>query len=236
MFIPADILRQFMHDLLFLTSYIEKGNYFPQPLTSEEEAQCIERHLHGDAEARQTLIERNLRLVVHVAKKYNGCGKDMDDLISIGTIGLIKAVNTFNRKKGTQLATYAARCIDNEILMTIRSAKKEKNEVYIQEPIGVDKEGNEISLIDVLGTGQDDVIDKVDLKMQMEKLGDMIIKSLNDREQKVIFYRYGLRGCKRLTQREIGKLLGISRSYVSRIEKKAIEVLNGLFPESDMPE
>ncbi len=236
MFMPADILRQFMHDLLFLTSYIEKGNYFPQPLTADEEAQCIDRHLHGDAEARQTLIERNLRLVVHVAKKYNGCGKDMDDLISIGTIGLIKAVNTFNRKKGTQLATYAARCIDNEILMTIRSAKKEKNEVYIQEPIGIDKEGNEISLIDVLGTGQDDVIDKVDLKLQMEKLGDMIIRSLNEREQKVIFYRYGLRGCKRLTQREIGKLLGISRSYVSRIEKKAIEVLNGLFPENEMPE
>ncbi len=236
MFLPADILRQFMHDLLFLTSYIEKGNYFPQPLTPEEEAQCIERHLHGDAEARQTLIERNLRLVVHVSKKYNGCGKDMDDLISIGTIGLIKAVNTFNRKKGTQLATYAARCIDNEILMTIRSAKKEKNEVFIQEPIGIDKEGNEISLIDVLGTGQDDVIDMVDLKLQMEKLGDLIIKNLNEREQKVIFYRYGLRGCKRLTQREIGKLLGISRSYVSRIEKKAIEVLNGLFPDSNQGE
>lgn len=222
-----------MKDLLLLASYIEKGNYFPQPLSPEEEAKCIERHLHGDEQARQTLIERNLRLVVHVAKKYHGCGKDMDDLISIGTIGLIKAVNTFNRKKGTQLATYAARCIDNEILMTIRSAKKEKNEVFIQEPIGVDKEGNEISLIDVLGTGQDDVIDKVDLKLQMEKLGDLICKNLSAREQKVIFYRYGLRGCKRLTQREIGKLLGISRSYVSRIEKKAIEILNSLFPDVD---
>lgn len=230
MFLSADTLLQFMRELLLLSSFIEKGNYFPQPLSPEEEAKCIDRHLHGDEEARQTLIEHNLRLVVHVAKKYHGSGKEMDDLISIGTIGLIKAVNTYNRKKGTQLATYAARCIDNEILMTIRAAKKEKNEVFIQEPIGTDKEGNEISLIDVLGTSQDDVIDKVDLKLQMEKLDDLIERYLGDREKKVIFYRYGLGGCKRLTQREIGKLLGISRSYVSRIEKKAIEELNALFP------
>lgn len=234
MILSADMLLQFMKDLLTLASYIEKGNYFPQPLTPDDEAKYLELHLHGDEEARQTLIERNLRLVVHVAKKYHGCGKEMDDLISIGTIGLIKAVNTYNRKKGTQLATYAARCIDNEILMTIRSAKKEKNEVFIQEPIGIDKEGNEISLIDVLGTGQDDVMEKVDLKLQMEKLGELIEKYLNEREQKVIFYRYGLRGCNRLTQREIGKLLGISRSYVSRIEKKAIEILNDLFPDNSI--
>jgi RNA polymerase sporulation-specific sigma factor len=234
LFLSADTLLQFMRDLLTLVSFVEKGNYFPQPLSSEEEANVIDRHLRGDEEARQTLIEHNLRLVVHVAKKYHGSGKDMDDLISIGTIGLIKAVNTYNRKKGTQLATYAARCIDNEILMTIRAAKKEKNEVFIQEPIGTDKEGNEISLIDVLGTNQDDVIDKVDLKLQMEKLGELIGKYLSDRERKVIFYRYGLGGCKRLTQREIGKLLGISRSYVSRIEKKAIEILNGLFPANSI--
>lgn len=233
MFLSADMMLQFMRDLLALASYIEKGNYFPQPLTTDEESKYIDMHLHGDEDARQTLIERNLRLVVHVAKKYHGCGKEMDDLISIGTIGLIKAVNTYNRKKGTQLATYAARCIDNEILMTIRSAKKEKNEVFIQEPIGIDKEGNEISLIDVLGTGQDDVLDKVDMKLQMEKMEELIEKYLNDREQRVIFYRYGLRGCNRLTQREIGKLLGISRSYVSRIEKKAIEILNDLFPENN---
>jgi RNA polymerase sporulation-specific sigma factor len=176
------------------------------------------------------LIEHNLRLVVHVAKKYHGCGKDMDDLISIGTIGLIKAVNTYNRKKGTQLATYAARCIDNEILMTIRSAKKEKNEVYMQEPIGVDKEGNEISLSDILGTGQDDVLDKVDLKIALEKLNTTIEQVLDDREKKVILHRYGIRNHKRMTQREIGRLLGISRSYVSRIEKKAIETLIDHFP------
>jgi RNA polymerase sporulation-specific sigma factor len=230
LFLSADTLLQFMRELLLLTSFIEKGNYFPQPLSPEDEGKYLDRHLHGDEEARQALIEHNLRLVVHVAKKYHGSGKEMDDLISIGTIGLIKAVNTYNRKKGTQLATYAARCIDNEILMTIRSAKKEKNEVYIQEPIGTDKEGNEISLIDVLGTGQDDVIDKVDLKLQMEKLDDLIERYLGDREKKVILYRYGLCGYKRLTQREIGKLLGISRSYVSRIEKKAIEELNALFP------
>jgi RNA polymerase sporulation-specific sigma factor len=232
LFNSADFLLQFMREIFLLASYIEKGNYFPQPLSQEEEAKAIDRHLHGDEEARRTLIERNLRLVVHVAKKYHGCGKEMDDLISIGTIGLIKAVNTYNRKKGTQLATYAARCIDNEILMTIRSAKKEKNEVFIQEPIGVDKEGNEISLIDVLGSGQDDVLNEVDLKLQMETLDDLIEKHLNERERRVIFYRYGLKGCKRLTQREIGKLLGISRSYVSRIEKKAIEILNGQLPKS----
>jgi RNA polymerase sporulation-specific sigma factor len=232
LFFSADFLLQFMREMLLLAGYIEKGNYFPQPLSADDEAKYLEQHLHGDMEARQVLIERNLRLVVHVAKKYHGCGKDMDDLISIGTIGLIKAVNTYNKKKGTQLATYAARCIDNEILMTIRSAKKEKNEVFIQEPIGIDKEGNEISLIDVLGTGQDEVVDKVDLKLQMEKLDELIEKSLNDRERRVIFYRYGLRGCNRLTQREIGNLLGISRSYVSRIEKKAIEMLNGLFPSN----
>jgi RNA polymerase sporulation-specific sigma factor len=226
LFGSAASLLEMMRDLLFLVSYVEKGNYFPQPLNSDEEAKVIERHLHGEAEARNILIERNLRLVVHVAKKYHGCGKEMDDLISIGTIGLIKAVNTYNRKKGTQLATYAARCIDNEILMTIRSAKKEKNEVYMQEPIGIDKEGNEISLTDVLGTNQDEVLDKVDLKIQLEKLDHLIDRVLDDREKRVILFRYGIRNCKRMTQREIGKLLGISRSYVSRIEKKAIETLN----------
>jgi RNA polymerase sporulation-specific sigma factor len=214
MFLSADMLLQCFRDFLSLVSFVEKGNYFPQPLSPEEESKAIDSHLRGDAEARQSLIEHNLRLVVHVAKKYHNSGKDMDDLISIGTIGLIKAVNTYNRKKGTQLATYAARCIDNEILMTIRAAKKERNEVFIQEPIGTDKEGNEISLIDVLGTNQDDVIDKVDLKLQMEKLDELIERNLNERERKVIFYRYGLRDCRRLTQREIGKLLGISRSYV----------------------
>ncbi len=233
MFTSIVSLLEMLRDLLFLASYVEKGNFFPQPLKPDEEAQAIERHLHGDFQARNLLIERNLRLVVHVAKKYHGCGKDMDDLISIGTIGLIKAVNTFNHKRGTQLATYAARCIDNEILMTIRSAKKEKNEVYMQEPIGVDKEGNEISLTDVLGTREDDVLDKVDLKIELEKLDSLIDRALDDREKQVILYRYGLRGRRRMTQREIGRSLGISRSYVSRIEKKAIETLNTQFLEME---
>ena len=233
MFTSIVSLLEMLRDLLFLASYVEKGNFFPQPLKPDEEAQAIERHLHGDFQARNLLIERNLRLVVHVAKKYHGCGKDMDDLISIGTIGLIKAVNTFNHKRGTQLATYAARCIDNEILMTIRSAKKEKNEVYMQEPIGVDKEGNEISLTDVLGTREDDVLDKVDLKIELEKLDALIDRALDDREKQVILYRYGLRGRRRMTQREIGRSLGISRSYVSRIEKKAIETLNSRFLEME---
>lgn len=229
---PVELLLQTMRELFFFTGYLEKGNFFPQPMKPEEEAECMERFLRGDPEARNQLIEHNLRLVVHVAKKYRGSGKDMDDMVSIGTIGLIKAVNTFNHAKGTQLATYAAKCIENEILMTIRSAKKEKNEVYMQEPIGTDKEGNEIALADLLGTGQDDVIDKVELKIQLEKLDELIDRLLDDREKQVILCRYGIRNYRRMTQREIAKRLGISRSYVSRIEKKAIETLNGAMPAS----
>ncbi len=225
-----ELLLQTMRELLFLTGYLEKGNFFPQPLKPEEEAACIERYLKGDPEARNRLIECNLRLVVHVAKKYRGCGKEMDDLVSTGTIGLIKAVNTFNHRKGTQLATYAAKCIENEILMTIRSAKKSRNDVSMQEPIGTDKEGNEIALADLLGSGQDDVEDEVELKIQLEKLDDLIDRLLDDRERQVILYRYGIRNCRRMTQREIAKSLGISRSYVSRIEKKAIETLNSAMP------
>lgn len=224
-----DVILQFLKDLLMLASYIEKGNYFPQPLSHDEEESCLDRYLNGDDEARMTLIERNLRLVVHVAKKYHNCGREMDDLICIGNIGLVKAVNTYNRTKGTQLATYAARCIDNEILMIIRKAKKEKMEVSLHGSIGMDTEGNELSLIDVLCTGQDDVMDMVDLKLQVERLNTLIEKHLTDREQKVVIHRFGLRGFERMTQQDIGNMLGISRSYVSRIETKAIEVLNNYF-------
>jgi RNA polymerase sporulation-specific sigma factor len=198
-------------------------------LTKEEEEYYLDLYEQGDEEARNILIERNLRLVAHIVKKYTNTGKDLDDLISIGTIGLIKAISTYDKEKGTRLATYAARCIDNEILMTIRADKKSKVEISLQEPIGVDKEGNEISLIDILGTDADEVIDEVDLKIQVKKLYSKINEVLKGREKTIIELRYGLvdGGCK--TQREIANFLGISRSYVSRIEKRAIKKLNKAF-------
>ena len=209
-----------------LIGYVSCSNSFPKPLSQEEEEYYLKLYEQGDEDAKNILIERNLRLVAHIVKKYHNTGREPDDLISIGTIGLIKAISTFDRCKGTRLATYAARCIDNEILMTIRSCKKTKSEVSLQDPIGVDKEGNELSLIDILGTEPDEVIDEVDLKIQVKKLYVKMNKVLKDREKTIIELRYGLAngGCK--TQREIAKMLGISRSYVSRIEKRAIKKLN----------
>ncbi len=213
----------------FCIGYISNNNSFPTPLSSEDEVKYLRLYELGDEEAKNILIERNLRLVAHIVKKYQNIGRDQDDLISIGTIGLIKAIATFDRNKGTRLATYAARCIDNEILMTIRSNKKTRAEVSLQDPIGVDKEGNEISLIDILGTEADAVVEEVDLKIQVKKLYMKMSKVLKDREKIIIMLRYGLtsEGCK--TQREIAKLLGISRSYVSRIEKRAVQKLYKAF-------
>lgn len=210
---------------LMLSGYISSTNSFPKPLSKEEEECYLKLYAEGDEKARNILIERNLRLVAHIVKKYHNTGKDLDDLISIGTIGLIKAISTFDINKGTRLATYTARCIENEILMTIRSNKKSRAEVSLQEPIGVDKEGNEISLLDILGTEVDDILDEVYLKLQIRKLYQAINKVLKDREKIIIELRYGLidGGCK--TQREIASMLGISRSYVSRIEKRAINKL-----------
>jgi RNA polymerase sporulation-specific sigma factor len=209
--------------------YIANNNSFPMPLTPEEEERLLIAYEQGDEEAKNILIERNLRLVAHIVKKYHNTGRDQDDLISIGTIGLIKAISTFDRSKGTRLATYAARCIDNEILMTIRSSKKTKSEVSLQDPIGVDKEGNEISLIDILGSAADEIVDEVDLKIQVKKLYWKMNKVLKKRERKIIELRYGLTECGCKTQREIAKMLGISRSYVSRIEKRALQKLNKAF-------
>ena len=215
--------------ILFLTAYISSSASFPQPLTPEEEAIYLERYEQGDEEARNILVERNLRLVAHIVKKYSNAWRDMDDLISIGTIGLIKGISTFDRRKGTRLATYAARCIENEILMTIRSNKKIRTEVSLQDTIGVDKEGNEISLIDILGTDPDEVINQVELKIQIKKLYCKIASVLKTRERTVIELRYGIYNGAVKTQREIAKMLGISRSYVSRIEKRAIKKLNKAF-------
>ena len=218
------LLTETIKDIFLLFGYIQSTNSFPQPLTPEEEKYYLERYKHGDEDAKNILIERNLRLVAHIVKKYSS-GKDSDDLISIGTIGLIKAILTYKGEKGTRLATYAARCIENEILMTIRASKKIKSEVSIHEPIGIDKEGNEISLIDILSCDGDSILDKVELKIQIKKLYHKMGKTLKEREKAIIEMRYGLTNGVCKTQREIAELLGISRSYVSRIEKRAIKKL-----------
>ena len=202
------------------------SNSFPTPLSREEEERYLKLYSEGDEEARNILIERNLRLVAHIVKKYNNTGKDTEDLISIGTIGLIKAISTYDLAKGTRLATYAARCIENEILMTIRSLKKTKSELSLNEPIGMDKEGNEINLLDILGSDVDEILDEVHLKIQIKNLYRAINKILKDREKVIIELRYGLIDGTCKTQREIAAILGISRSYVSRIETRALAKLN----------
>ncbi|KKM09282.1 RNA polymerase sigma 70 [Clostridiales bacterium PH28_bin88] len=200
------------------------NNAFPQPLSEEDEAYYLSRLQQGDPEAKNIIIEHNLRLVAHICKKFEGTGEDNDDMISIGTIGLIKAINTFNPAKGTKLATYAARCIENEILMHLRSIKKLRGEVSLYDPIGVDKEGNEITLIDVLGTEGDVVTEMVENGFEQQRI-IRHMQRLSKREKHVLELRYGLVNGLRKTQREIAHRLGISRSYVSRIEKKAIEKL-----------
>ena len=199
---------------------------FEKPLTPEEEVNYLTKFKEeNDESAKEILIERNMRLVAHIAKKYNNSSEDQDDLISIGTIGLIKAIETYNVDKGTKLATYASKCIENEILMNIRTNKKNKGQVSLQDPIGMDKEGNEISLIDVLGTDIDYILDQVELKVQISKLYEQLDKILTKREKEIILLRYGLTTYGYKTQREIAQQLNISRSYVSRIEKRALKRL-----------
>lgn len=229
----TELFSEIIKPLIFAVSYVSSNISFPQPLTPEEEEMYLERFENGDEEARNVLVERNLRLVAHIVKKYSNIGSEVDDLISIGTIGLIKGITTFDRSKGTRLATYAARCIENEILMTIRSSKKIKTEVSLQDPIGVDREGNEISLIDILGTEPDEILNEVELKMQIKKLYNKMASVLKDRELMVLELRYGLCNGGSKTQREIAKMLGISRSYVSRIEKRAIKKLYKAFEHKE---
>lgn len=229
----TELFSEIIKPLIFAISYVSSNISFPQPLTPEEEEMYLERFENGDEEARNVLVERNLRLVAHIVKKYSNIGSEVDDLISIGTIGLIKGITTFDRSKGTRLATYAARCIENEILMTIRSSKKIKTEVSLQDPIGVDREGNEISLIDILGTEPDEILNEVELKMQIKKLYNKMASVLKDRELMVLELRYGLCNGGSKTQREIAKMLGISRSYVSRIEKRAIKKLYKAFEHKE---
>lgn len=201
---------------------------FPKPLSAKEEHDYLKKAKQGDWQARQILIERNLRLVAHIAKRYSSGEKEMEDLISIGTIGLIKAVDTFQMEKGIRLATYASRCIDNELLMLFRSEKKQIYEVYLNEPVGSDKEGNEITLLDVLEAEKEDVIENLTLKENIQKLYQEI-KKLPEPEKTILTVRYGLFGYQQETQRELAKKLGISRSYVSRIEKRGIEKLREKF-------
>lgn len=198
---------------------------FPGPLTEKEEQYYVQQLEQNDPDARRILIERNLRLVAHIARKYISPGTCQDDLISIGTIGLIKAVNTYTAARSTRLATYAAKCIENEILMSIRASKRIKQEVSLSLPIGTDKDGNEISFNDILGTDTDEIVEDISLKIQVTKLYRAIAEQLSPREQRVIIQRYGLDGGEARPQREIAKQLGISRSYVSRIEKRALEKL-----------
>ena len=198
---------------------------FPKPLTDKEEKYYISLWEKGDEQAREILIERNLRLVAHIAKKYATATQSMDDYISTGTIGLIKAVNTYRSGKSVRLATYAARCIENEILMSIRVSKKTSSEVSINLPIGTDKDGNEISLNDILGTDPDAVIDDINTRIQVRDMLNALGSVLTDREKQIIIHRYGILGTAPRTQREVAAYLGIRRSYVSRIEKKALEKL-----------
>jgi len=222
----ASLIVFTIKDLCLLFGYIQNVNSFPQPLTTEEEQYYLEEYKRGNEDAKNILVERNLRLVAHIVKKYVNTGREIDDLISIGTIGLIKAIITFDESKGTRLATYAARCIENEILMTIRASKKTKTEVSLHDPIGIDKEGNEISLIDILGSDSDIILDEVELKIQIKKLYQRMDTALKKRERLVIELRYGLLNGISKTQREIADMLGISRSYVSRIENRAIKKLH----------
>lgn len=202
---------------------------FPQPLTAAEEKYYMQRYTEGDLEAKHILIERNLRLVAHIVKKYQPPPEEMEDLLSIGTIGLMKAVVTFNPDKSARLATYASRCIENEVLMHLRGKKKMSKEVSLYEPIGTDREGNEIQLFDVIEMNEEDVHRRLERKEDVIRLYQKVESELSQRERMVLKLRYGLYNEEEYTQREIAAMLGISRSYVSRIEKSAIEKLRTFF-------
>lgn len=212
----------------YFALHVKGAGSFPPPLSAEREAELLEKSRNGDDDARNELIEHNLRLVAHIVKKYYNTGADQDDMISIGTIGLIKAVSTFNTDKGIHLATYASRCIENEILMFFRNQKKTAQDVFISDPIDTDKDGNTLTLIDVIAD-KSDIADEIDTKIKVEKLQVILPVCLTERERLIIEMRYGLCGREELTQREIAKKLNISRSYVSRIEKSALEKLRKQF-------
>ena len=214
----------FMNKILFFSSFVNSTTGFPNPLTLEEEKKYFNDFKNGDQKAKDILINHNLRLVAHIVKKYQGSG-EADDLISVGAIGLIKAINTFEYDKGTQLSTYAAKCIENEILMLLRLNKKHKNVLSIQESLGQDKDGNEIELEDILFSDDNVVFDAVNNNILADKLNEIISKNLTEREATIIKMRYGLNNAPALTQREVAAKLGISRSYISRLETKALSII-----------
>ncbi|HEX2986225.1 MAG TPA: RNA polymerase sporulation sigma factor SigK [Caproiciproducens sp.] len=207
------VLGLALSGLLFFILHVTGSGSFPRPLTAQEEKDCLERMKNGDIAARNKLIEHNLRLVAHIIKKYYSNSNDQDDLISIGTIGLIKAVNTFDSSKGIRLSSYAARCIENEVLMFFRSSKKSAQDVSINEPIDTDKDGNALTLMDIMAT-EDNILENLDCKIKSEQLRQFLFEVLTPRERKIIELRYGLTGLNPLTQREVAQKLGISRSYV----------------------
>ncbi len=217
-----DFLSLLFGKIFFFTGMVKGGGTFPKPLSPDEESKYLALARAGDVEAKNILIKHNMRLVAHIVKKYTGSA-ETDDLISVGSIGLIKAINTYQDGKGTQLATYTARCIENEILMLLRSGKKHKNNVSLSDPVGVDKDGNELTLIDLLAEKEDSVFAQVEKSIQREKFVAHLKKFLSEREFVILSLRYGLEDETAMPQREVAKKLGISRSYISRIEKRAIE-------------
>lgn len=220
-----------IQNFLFFVLHVTGPGSFPQPLSEKEEKKYLVEMKQGDKRARSKLIEHNLRLVAHIVKKYYSSTNDQDDLVSIGTIGLIKAIDSFDLSKGIRLSSYAARCIENEVLMFFRNSKKSAQDVSMNEPIDTDKDGNALVLMDVMSI-EDCIIDELDTKIKSEKLLSYMDEVLSDKEKRVILLRYGLDGNQQLAQREVAKILGISRSYVSRIEKKALSTLNKRFNRS----
>ncbi|PWM71280.1 MAG: RNA polymerase subunit sigma-70 [Bacillota bacterium] len=227
-----DAILYIIGKIVFFTGAIGEKNSFPKPLAPEEEKKYLLLAKQGDEAAKEMLIKHNLRLVVHIAKKYSGTLEN-DDLISVGSIGLIKAVNTFEPDKGSHLATYTARCIENEILMLLRANKKYKNDVSLSDAVGTDKDGNELSLIDLLFESEDGVFSAAERKIENERMLKVISRLLTKREYTVICLRYGLKGGRCYAQREVACFLKISRSYISRIEKKAIEKLRAHLKKED---
>lgn len=219
-----DCIMFLIGKITFFTGSILGGESYPKPLSATEEKKYIEEMRNGNSEAREKLINHNMRLVAHIVKKYSGAG-ETDDLISVGSIGLIKAINSYEPNKGTSLATFSARCIENEILMMIRLNKKRKNDVSLYDSVGSDNEGNELTLIDLLYDSEDKVFSEVDKSIEREKFLEFLKKNLSKREYVVLCLRYGLNDGKNYCQREVAKMLKISRSYISRIEKKAVEKL-----------
>ncbi len=223
-----ELLSMIANNMLYFMLHIEGTGSFPKPLRAKEEREALERFAAGDTAARDLLLEHNLRLVAHIIKKYYSSYSDQDDLISVGTIGLIKGINSFNGEKGTRLATYAARCIENEILMYFRSQKKSAQDISMNEPIDTDSEGNPLTLSEIIYT-DDTIADDLDTKIKIEKLRNYVREMPNTREKEIVIRRYGLDGNSPETQREIAKRLQISRSYVSRIEKRALTDLRKRF-------